>query len=226
MLIDHHTLLRRCLAAVLNRRSGFHVVGDIATGSGALDLARSQRPDVILVDPETPECGSGLIELLCENVPDAAVVVLTPGHDDAVKDALIAGARGCVEKTCEPEDLVRTIRLAHAGELVMAPHVVNSILQSMTDQPEPDANHLLTKRELEVLERVVEGRTNPQIGRDLFITEHTVKGHLAKILNKLNMDNRVQLATYAVQHGLVTPLEQASDTHETLLSGDAHHPAG
>lgn len=207
LLIDHQTLLRRCLAAILNRKHCFQVVGDIATGCEALSLARSQRPDIIVIDPDTPQSGPELIELLCEELPDSVVVVLSSGDDDVAKQALLAGARGCAEKSCEPEDLVRTIKLARAGELAIAPRMVDVILQSLNGPPPFDVPNGLTKRELEVLPLVVGGRTNPEIARELFITEHTVKGHLAKILSKLDLNNRVQLATYAVQHDLVASPE-------------------
>ncbi len=204
VLIDHHTLLRRCLAAAFNRRRGFRVVGDAATGSDGLSLARSCQPDIIVVDPDMPEGGPQLIELLCEEVPTASVIALTLCHEDMAKQALLAGARGCIEKTCEPDDLMRAVKVVHAGEMVMGSPMMDTILESLNGaEPVPPVTSVLTERELEVLPLVVEGRTNAEIARELYITEHTSKGHVAKILSKLSLDNRVQLAAFAIQHGLV-----------------------
>ena len=204
-LVDHHTLLRRCLAVMLNRRRGFEVVGDAASGNEALSLAGACRPDVVVVEPESPEGGVDLIARLCEEFPASAVIVLSHCYDDAAKNSLLAGARGCIDKTCEPQDLVRAIQRVHAGEIVMAPEMIDTILESLNGNEAPSPVHNgLTERELEVLQLVVAGLTNPEIARKLYITDHTVKGHLAKILGKLGLDNRVQLATYALQHGLVT----------------------
>lgn len=203
LLVDHNTLLRRCLASTLNRRRDFEVVGDAGAGREAMSLARSLQPDVVVVDPDTPEGGDGIIEQLCQELPDAAVLALTDRADEHARDVLLAGARGCVGKVCEPDDLARAIKQVHAGELVVGSQIMDAILESLHETGNPTAEPAgLTERELDVLRLVAAGHTNPEIARQLFITEHTVKGHLARILGKLGLENRVQLATYAYQHGL------------------------
>jgi DNA-binding NarL/FixJ family response regulator len=201
LLVDHLTLPRRCLAALLNRRRGLQVVGEAAIGGAALDLARSLRPDIALVEPETPDGGPRLIEALDAEMP-GAVLVLTRSADGGLSNALRAGARGYLHMNCEPDDLVRAIERVHAGELVIAPGMADAALKELNSEPERDADATpLTERERDVLRLVTQGLTNAEIARELYITEHTTKGHLAKILSKLGLDNRVQIATYAVQNG-------------------------
>lgn len=215
LLVDHNTLLRRCLASTLNRRRDLEVVGDTGCRDEALELARRLEPDIVVIEPDAPEGGPDLIEGLRAELPGAGVLALTHSHHDIARRALLAGARGCVEKSCEPEDLVRAIKQVHAGEMVVGSDAIDSLLGSLNESDEvPAESAVLTEREMDVLRLVADGHTNPEIARLLFITEHTVKGHLAKILGKLGLDNRVQLATYAMQHGLMeerpAPAVQAS----------------
>ena len=200
VLVDHPGLSRHGLVALLARRRGLRVVGEADTGMEALALARTVQPDVVIVEPAVPGGGLKLIAELCREVPRCAVLVLTePTNDDAVGGALKAGARGYLQKSCEPEDLVRTIERVHLGELVVAAHNAPVLNGHGRSQGSPDG---LTDRELEVIRLVARGRTNPGIAHELGITEHTAKEHLANILDKLGLENRVQIATYAVQRGL------------------------
>lgn len=204
LLVDHQTLLRRSLSVLLNRRRRFDVVGEAATGSEALAQARSLQPAVTVVEPDVPEGGPNLISELCRETPTCGVLVLTSGSpEDGAGRVLQAGARGYLDKSCEPDDLARAIERVHAGELVVSPGATDALLKDLggetSREPAPSG---LTEREVDVLRLVVQGRTNPEIARELCITEHTAKGHLAKILSKLALDNRVQLATYGLQHGL------------------------
>ncbi len=207
LLVDSHTLFRRCLAALLNRRRGLQVVAEAATGTQALAQARSLQPSLVVMDPEVPEGGCALIAQLGREAPGCAVLVLTPlDQAGAASRALQAGARGYLHKNCEPDELVRAIERVHNGERVLASVVADAVLKELSgESPSDPGLESLTGREREVLQLVAHGRTNPEIARELCITEHTAKGHLAKILTKLELDNRVQLATYAIEHGLVPP---------------------
>lgn len=210
LLVDDNTLLRRCLASTLNRRRDLEVVGDTADRDEALELARALRPHVVVIDPDSINDGPELIEALREDLPDSAVLVLTHSHDDVARCAFLSGARGCLEKNCEPEDLVRAIKQVHSGEMVVGSGTIDSLLGSLGEpEPDPMESRGLTSREMDVLRLVAEGRTNSEIANALYITEHTVKGHLAKLLGKLSLDNRVQLAIYAIQHGLAASPEAA-----------------
>jgi DNA-binding NarL/FixJ family response regulator len=210
LLIDTPMLPRRSLAALLNRRRGFHVVGEAETGSSAVHQARALQPDVAVVELDVPDGGPQLVADLSREAPGCAVLVLTQGNEGrAATRALQAGARGYLDKNCEPDDLVRTIERVRTGELVVAPRVAAAVVRELSGEPSRGpASNGLTEREIEVLRLVAYGRTNPEIARELCITQHTVKGHLSNILNKLGLENRVQLATYAMQLGLAEPPDE------------------
>lgn len=212
LLVDSPTLHRRCLAAILNRRRNLRVVGEAGTAAEAIDVVGTLRPDVAVVELRVPGGGTSLVADLCRAEPACSVLVLTNSNDDAeVRHALQAGARGYLDKDREPDDLVRTIERVHAGELVVAPAAAETVMRhfsgSRSDGAGPGG---LTARELEVLRLVVQGRTNPQIAQELCITDHTVKAHLTKILSKCGLENRVQLAAYALQQGITPPPESGS----------------
>lgn len=207
LLVDTPTLSRRCLAALLNRKRHLQVVGEAATASQALVQVRSLQPDLAVVEPAVAEDGLQLVADLCQEIAGGAVLVLTLG-DSSPSRALQAGARGYLQKQCEPEDLVRAIERVHTGELVVAAEFADTIVRDLDAGQSGGAVAAgLTPRELAVLQLVVQGRTNQEIAYELCITEHTVKGHVAKILRKLELDNRVQLASFATHHRLFGPTD-------------------
>lgn len=214
LLVDSSPLFRRALAALLNRRRDLRVVGEAGSAAEALARARSLRPDVVVVEPELPDGGPHLVAALAREPPGYAVLALALGHDETTASELLqAGARGYLLRDCEPEDLVRAIQRVHAGELIVAPTVVARVLQDAAGEPARSADSLaLTEREREVVGLVARGCTNAQIARALTITGHTVKGHLARILGKLGLENRVQLAIYALHHGLAAPPVDTADS--------------
>jgi DNA-binding NarL/FixJ family response regulator len=130
-----------------------------------------------------------------------------------MRRALEAGARGYLDTECEVDDLIRAIERVHAGEVVVAPADAETALRDLVGGPTgSDGSASLTPRQLEVLRLVTQGRTNPEIAHRLCITEHTVKAHMGKLLTALQLDNRVQIAAYAVEHGL-------ADTAQAALAG-------
>ena len=200
LLVDHPGLSRHGLVALLSRRRGLRVVGEADTGTEALALARALQPDVVTVETSVPGGGLKLVTDLSRALPRCATLVLTePSSDPSISGALQAGARGYLQKRCAPEDLVHTIERVHLGELVVAAYPTPVPNGHARSQASPEG---LTDRELEVLRLVARGRTNPSIAQELGITEHTAKEHLANILDKLGLENRVQVAAYAVHHGL------------------------
>jgi DNA-binding NarL/FixJ family response regulator len=207
LLVDAPTLHRRCLAAFLSRRRGIRIIGETGNGRKAVCQAQSLRPDVVLVEPEVPDGGPQLVASLSGAAPGIAVLVLTLGSDNrSARHMLLAGARGYLRKDCEPQDIVRAIERVRAGELVLGPGTSDSLLRELDgEHPRGSALDGLSGRELEVLHLITEGSTNPEIARGLYITENTVKGHVTKILGKLALENRVQLATYALRHELAPP---------------------
>ncbi|MGH2461949.1 MAG: LuxR C-terminal-related transcriptional regulator [Chloroflexota bacterium] len=209
LLVDSPTLHRRSLAALLNRRRGLRVVGEAANGPEAIVRVRALHPDVAIVEPKVPDGGSALVAGLCQEDAECLVLVLTSSSDDGeVRQVLQAGARGYLDKDREPDDLVRAIERIHAGDLVVSQSAADSALRELVGSPPPESRSGgLTTREIEVLRQVARGKTNPQIARELFITEHTVKAHLANIQGKLGLGNRVQLATYATQQRIAPSAE-------------------
>ena len=209
MLVDAETLLRHCLSIALNRRRGIQVVGDVDSGDRGVAEVRSLQPDVVVVDPGFPNGGPSLVAEICAAASGGAVIVLTDSweHVDA-RETLLVGARGYLLKTSGLDDVVRMIERVHAGELVLASVVAATLMNDFAaEQARVSSLDGLTDRELEVLPLIAKGLTNSEIAVELVITEHTVKGHLAKILGKLGLGNRVLLAAYAHQHGLIEPAE-------------------
>jgi len=204
VLVDSPRLHLRGLAAMLNRRRGLQVIGEATSGPEALARIRALQPDVVVVDPAVPEGGPSLIAEICQEALACAVLVLTSSRGEGeARQALQAGARGYLDKDREPDDLVRAIERIHAGELVVGQAAADTVLKDLSGETSGTSGlSALTTREVEVLTLVVQGRTNPQIALELCITEHTAKAHLARILGKLGLENRVQLATYATQQGL------------------------
>jgi DNA-binding NarL/FixJ family response regulator len=178
------------------------VVADVGTGPEALQQARAASPDVVLVDPAVPDGGLALVSNLCSEVPNSAVVVLTSRTwEGSVANMLRQGVRGYLEKTCELSAVVDCLERVQAGEVVIAKSLSDGLPQDFeTFRGGPST---LTRREQEVLGLVANGLTNGQIARQLSITEHTVKSHLTKILGKLGVDNRVQLAAYATERSIL-----------------------
>lgn len=202
-LVDRPTLFRRSLGALLHRRRGLQVVGEADNGAQALAQARVLRPDVLVVEPAVPGGGPPLIAALDREVGGCAVLVLTDeGDQKAVGLALRAGARGYLHKDCEPDDLVRAIHCVQAGELVVTRNVISAVLRAPGEASAGEPGGL-TQREFEVLQLVTRGCRNAEIARGLVVSEHTVKAHLANILYKLGLRNRVELAAFALQHGLI-----------------------
>jgi DNA-binding NarL/FixJ family response regulator len=162
---------------------------------------------VIVVDPEVPDGGIKLVGDLVQARPGCGILVLTRSTDGSgVGHALQAGARGYLQKDCEPEALFEAIERVHRGELVVAPALREAVVQDLGTGPSRRSGPAsLTLREIEVLRLVAQGHTNQEMARELVITQHTVKAHLAKMLGKLGLDNRVQLAAYATQHGIASP---------------------
>ena len=200
LLVDSPRLFRNCLAQSLGRRKRLTVVGDVESCAEAVAVARETRPNVIVVDPSVGTPGERPVGALCTSVPEAAVLVLTlevePG---LIARALHDGARGYLQKECGVDDLAHGIERVHSGELVVGSALGDPAVRGLSQGP---AAVKLTRRELDLLPLIAQGQTNQQIARVLCITEHTVKAHLARILGKLGLENRVQLASYAAQHGV------------------------
>lgn len=209
LLVDDHTLFRCGLAALLDQRPDFQVVGEAGNGLEAVDAARETMPDVVLMDVHMPQCnGLQAMGLIKREMPHVRVIMLTVSdHDADLFAAIKQGADGYLLKNLEPGQLFEQLEGARRGEAAITGAIATKILQEFRQPEDPAPTHepgeALTVREIEVLQRIAEGATNRQIAEALFITENTVKIHLRNILEKLHLQNRIQAAVYAVRKGLV-----------------------
>lgn len=216
MLVDDHALFRKGLASLLREEPGFDVIGEAADGREALDRASELMPDVILMDIYMPRCdGLQATRLIKARLPYVRIIMLTISErDQNLFEALKAGALGYLVKKIEPKELYEMLRRAARGEAPLTPTMAAKVVgefarvarEGETDQPHEG----LTSREREVLELVARGNTNKEIAAALHISENTVRNHLRNILEKLHLQNRVQVAAYAAREGLVEdPLDSS-----------------
>lgn len=209
LLADDNLLFRRGLRALL-QGAGMDVVGEAADGRSAVRLAFELCPDVVLMDTEMPVLDGIAATALIADAPDPpAVVVLAGARTPAAVDAILAGARCMLLKTAEPAEIVEATRLAAAGQSSLSPVVAGLVVTRMCELERAArardvaiGERNLTARESDVLRLLAAGRDNAAIGEELFISPSTVKHHVAAILDKLGVQNRVQAAVAAVRIGL------------------------
>ncbi len=209
LVVDDHALFRRGLADCLAEAGDFEIVGEAEDGQQAVDLCKELMPDLILMDILMPNCG-GLeaARRIKEENPGVKIVMLTVSEEDRnLFEAIKSGAEGYLIKDVKPAELRRMLRGIWAGEAPISPCTATRILREFARRARPEADGAslagLTPREREVLELVAGGQSNREIATALFVTEHTVKKHLRNILEKLHLQNRVEAAVYALQHGMV-----------------------
>ena len=207
LVVDDHLIVRAGLRALLAEVPDMEVIGEAEDGRRATELARSLRPDVILMDLVMPKVdGIEAIRQITAEHPTARILALTSfSADDKVFPALKAGALGYLLKDTEPRDLVRAIRQVHRGESSLHPSVARKVLQEFhLPHAAEKSPERLTARESEVLCQVAQGLTNQEIADTLFVSEATVRTHVSNILAKLHMANRVQATLYALKTGIAT----------------------
>jgi two-component system NarL family response regulator len=198
LIADDHFVVRMGLAAVVHTQPDMTVVAEATTGKQAVELFRQHRPDVTLMDLRMPEMdGIEAITAIRAEFPDSRFIVLTTyDGDEDIYRALQAGARAYLLKDMLRDALVEAIRAVHAGQRRLPAEVANRLAERMNRTE-------LTARELEVLQLIVQGKSNKAIAAALFIAEGTVKIHINNILSKLGVSDRTQAATFALQRGIV-----------------------
>ena len=211
LVVDDHDLFRSGLRRLLDADEHLDVIADARRGDEGVQKAAELRPDVVVMDVSMPgmsgvEATRGVLE--CS--PDSAVLMLTVTSDEnAVLDAVLAGASGYLLKDATLPEIVRGIRAAAAGQSLIAPAVAGDLLARLRNHgapgapPAPLAAPQLSPRELDVLRLVVAGCDNNDIGRRLHLSASTIKHHVSSTLEKLGVDNRIQAAVTAVRLGLV-----------------------
>ncbi|HXV57700.1 MAG TPA: response regulator transcription factor [Gaiellaceae bacterium] len=209
LLVDDHDLFRTGLRSLLEEQ-GIQVVGEAENGRAALRLVAELAPDVVIMDLKMPELtGVETTRQISTIAPLSRVVVLTISADDEdVMDAVMAGACGYLLKDSSIDQLIAGIHAAAGGESLISPQIAAKLLQRLRSQT-ADAvaaraiRTELSERELEVLRLIANGKDNAEIARELVISPKTVKNHISNILMKLQIENRIQAAVYAVRSGLV-----------------------
>jgi DNA-binding NarL/FixJ family response regulator len=209
VVVDDHDLFRTGLRNLLEEQ-GVNVVGEAANGQTAIRLVSELAPDVVIMDLNMPGLtGVETTRHLAGIAPLTRVVVLTiSADDDDVMNALMAGACGYLLKDSSIQDLITGIRAAASGESLISPQIAAKVLQRLRSQSTSEdaaatIRAELSDREIEVLKLIANGNDNAQIARELFISPKTVKNHISNILMKLQIDNRIQAAVYAVRSGIV-----------------------
>ena len=211
LLVDDHALFRKGIASLLSGRQGFTVAGEAEDGVEAVRIAQQTLPDIILMDVNMPNRG-GLeaAKIIKREMPHVQIVMLTVSdNDDNLFEAIKNGATGYLLKDLEPQQLYRMLDGIRQGEAAISGAMASKILQEFRQPEEDRADSTsrevdeLTPREVEVLRQVVTGATNKEIAKTLHITENTVKIHLRNILEKLQVQNRIQAAVQAIRDGLV-----------------------
>jgi DNA-binding NarL/FixJ family response regulator len=213
LVADDQSLMRAGFRMILAAEPDMEVVGEAADGRAAVAQAATLRPDVVLMDVRMPEMDGieATRQLLAGNDHTKVLMLTTFDLDEYVYEALRAGASGFLLKDVPPEQLVAGIRAVASGESLLAPSVTRRLIQEFVRRPPsavrtpPQELASLTAREVEVLRMMAQGRSNAEIATEVFVSETTVKTHVAHVLAKLGVRDRVQAVVFAYESGLVLP---------------------
>jgi len=214
VIVDDERLLRTGFRVILEAEPDISVVGEAGDGRAALDVVRRRRPDVVLMDIRMPEIDGlqAAEQLLADPEVDAAVIMLTTFDlDRYVYDALRIGASGFLLKDTPADRLLDAVRVAAAGDALLAPAITRRLIAQFTSAARSNAGDVpatlaeLTEREVEVLRLIARGLSNAEIAAELVLTENTIKTHVAHVLSKLGLRDRVQAVVLAYESGLVSP---------------------
>ena len=212
LIADDQALVRAGFRVLIDSAADLEVVGEAADGREAIDLARSQRADVVLMDVRMPVL-DGLAatrELAGDEGGPRIIILTTFDIDEYVFEALRAGASGFLLKDTEPDELLQAVRVVAGGEALLAPSVTRRLIEEFATRPDPHrtppaALEVLTEREREVLALVARGLSNGEIATELYISPATAKTHVSRVMMKLGARDRAQLVVTAYETGLVSP---------------------
>ena len=212
LIVDDHQVVRQGLRTFLDLNEGMQVIGEASNGQEAIDLATRLKPDIILMDLVMPGLDgiSAIARIKSLGIGSRMIALTSFTEDDKVFPAIQAGASSYLLKDVSPEALAEAIRAVHRGEARLHPQVMRKLMDQVTRQPTVGKlaeGPQLTERELEVVRLVTQGKSNREIAQALVISEKTAKAHISNILGKLGLEDRTQLAVYAIQNSLVDGVE-------------------
>ncbi len=209
LIADDHSVIRAGLRTILSAQPDLEIVGEAADGNEALRLAKELQPDVVVTDISMPgPIGGGIAvaRRLHETLPAIRVLILTVHEDESLlREAIQAGAAGYIVKRAAETELVNAIQAACRGDLYVHPSMTRALFKepAVPAASKPAPTELLTLREIDVLRLLAKGYTNRQIADVLCLSMRTVEGHRANLMSKLNLHSRVELTSFAEEHGLL-----------------------
>ena len=205
LIVDDHAVVREGQRALIETEPGMELVGEGADGIEAIQLTKSLKPDVILIDLLMPRMGGieAIDKIKAENSKVNILVLTSFAEDEKVFSAIKAGALGYLLKDATPQELLAAIRQVYRGEPSMDSAIAHKLMRELQRSSDlPLTEEPLTEREVDVLKLVAQGLTNQDIAEKLVISERTVRTHVSHILDKLHLANRTQAALYALREGL------------------------
>jgi DNA-binding NarL/FixJ family response regulator len=213
LIADDQALVRVGLHKILDAEPDLSVVAEATDGEDAVALARRLRPDVVLMDIRMPVLDGieATRRIIAARSTTRVLILTTFGLDNYVYESLRAGASGFLLKDAPPEEIAAAVHIVARGEALLAPAITRTVIEEFTRTQPPETAPLptafaeLTPREREVLDLLARGLSNPEICTHLVISEATAKTHVARILQKLDLRDRVQAVIYAYEHGIVQP---------------------
>lgn len=204
LVADDHALVREGLIKLLELDENIEIITEVGDGQGAINVARKEQPDVILMDVNMPGTdGIVATKVIKREFPNTKIIALTIYEDEEVVEMVKAGVSAYVLKDVAGSELIDTIYRVMAGEIVIHPRVASRLVRELT-RPEKKKDEVkLTRREIDVLDLLVKGNTNKEMADTMFISEKTVKNHLTSIFRKLGVKDRTQAAIFALKNHIV-----------------------
>ncbi len=207
VIADDHGVLRAGLRALLNAEPDLNVVGEAAEGQEALRLVGELHPEIVLLDLSMPGInGIEVTRQIKSTQPETSVLILTVHEDEGLlQEAIRVGASGYIIKRAVESELINAIRAVSRGEMYVHPAMTRALMKELTPRAVSDTDpiKILTRREIEVLRYIAQGHTNRQIADTLCLSVRTVESHRANLMSKLNLNSRVELVHYAMEHRLL-----------------------